>query len=205
MNRKALLDKMVAHHPGYKFKGTPGMVRGNVDAKDVTVDRSGRNRDILVRANTAAIDCDDEVVVPEGAQLDYIAKNRKVFLDHWYGYEDSIGGIRSGFPKLVDGVWFVQFGVSRCEKGEKVLNDAEDFGVGVSIGFDALDAGPPTDEELERYGGGKSFSSIVRKWHWIELSVTAMPCNVECQSVPEVAPKSKRWTLTPFGVIANAE
>jgi hypothetical protein len=182
---------------------------GDIDAKSLKLDTEANKRDIIVRANTAAIDCENEVVVPEGASLGYLEKNRKVFFEHRYNYpEDCIGAIRRGYPKLVDGEWMVRIGVSRCEAGDRLLRDAADFGIGVSIGFDALDYGPPTDDEIKRYGGGVPFRSIVRKWEWIELSVTAMPCNVECQSiavdagpVEEPVKARKRFILTPFAVV----
>ena len=45
---------------------------------------------------------------------------------------------------------------------------------GVSVGYVATDFGRPTPEEVEQYG---DLRSIVRKWLWLELSVTPMPCN----------------------------
>lgn len=178
------------------------VIRGGLDAKDVSVDRTGSNRDILVVANTASIDCDNEVVVPEGADMTYLGRNAKVFVDHRYDINSMVGGIRNGYPKLVDGAWHVKFGVRRSDLGDQILRDAEDFGLGVSIGFDALEAGPPTEDELKAYGKGREFRSIVRKWHWIELSVTAMPCNVDCQSVREAPepPTKKLFTLTPSAI-----
>lgn len=163
----------------------------------------GTDRLITVVANTATIDEDSEVVVPEGGDLGYFGKNRSVFFDHMYIDPEFIGKCKQNYPVLQNGLWVVKFGVRRSPRGDQLLKDAEDFGVSVSIGFDAIEHGPPTDEEIAKYGGGKSFRSIVRKWRWAELSVTWMPCNPDArQPHPvEYAPK-KRGTLTPFGLIS---
>lgn len=201
MRRSDLIERIKSHAQGLRSGADVRIIRGDLATKDVSVDTRNGNRDITVVANTAAIDCDNEVVIPTGANLQYLDKNRKVFVDHSYDYHSMVGGIRPGYPILDGDKWLVRFGVSRSELGDRILADAQDFGVGVSIGFDALEAGPPTQDEVKKYGRGKSFRSVVRKWHWIELSVTAMPCNVECQSV--AVESKKRVTVTPYGVLVK--
>ena len=49
---------------------------------------------------------------------------------------------------------------------------------GVSIGFDRLGGGPPTDDEVRLYG---PVDFVTRAWRWLELSVTPMPCNPDEQ------------------------
>ena len=199
--KASLVDCIKRRHPMIRKDANVGVRSGYMPSEMAIVTNDPRN--LLVMANTAAIDEDNEVVVPDGAMLDYFGQNRMVFFDHEYKNKDMAGGVRRGWPKLTPEGWKVQFHVRRSADGDQLLKDAEDYGVSVSIGFDALEHGPPTDEEIAKYGGGKSFRSIVRKWRWIELSVTWMPCNVSARSAHpvSVAPK-KRGTLTPFGVIS---
>jgi hypothetical protein len=59
--------------------------------------------------------------------------------------------------------------------------------VGTSIGYESRDEGKPTDGEKARYAKyGKSLMSVLRKWNWIEQTITAMPCNPDAQSIPEI-------------------
>ena len=66
---------------------------------------------------------------------------------------------------------------------DDILTMAKEGGIGVSIGFEPTDFGPPTDDESKAYTRkGKTPRSVVRSWRWLELSVTALPCNVSCRS-----------------------
>ncbi len=199
-----IISRIKAHNPGLRKDADIRVLSGR--AESVEVKEDGSRRELIVVANTARIDEDGEVVVPEGGELGYFGANRSVFIDHQYDDANFIGKVRTGYPKLENGRWVVRFGVRRSPRGDQLLRDAEDFGVSVSIGFDALEAGPPTDDEVKKYGGGRSFRSIVRKWNWAELSVTWMPCNVDARSPhPEsyAAPR-KAVTLTPFGLVKMA-
>jgi hypothetical protein len=201
MTHADIIERIKRHNPRLRKDADLRIIAGEASAKaEVTAD----SRDLVVVANTARIDMDNEVVVPEGGRLGYFGENRSVFFDHMYDDASFVGKVRRGYPKLVGGEWSVRFTVRRNERGDQLLRDAEDFGVSVSIGFDVLKAGEPTPEEVEQYGGGKSFGSIVREWEWAELSVTWMPSNVEARSAhPQaVAAKTRRWTLTPFGVVS---
>ena len=172
--------------------------------KDVSVDTDNGNRDIIVVANTDDIDLENEVVVPSGASMDYFASNGKVFVDHDYSFGSAVGAVRKNgivaFPSLSDQRgWKVRVGMLSL-KGNPVPDDiltiAKEVGIGVSIGFEATDYGPPTDEEEKRYTGkGGPPKSVVRSWKWIELSFTAMPCNVACQSQAVVVDDSRAASL----------
>lgn len=193
------IERIKAHHPGLRKDADVRVLSGHAPAQ---IKQADGRRELLVIANTARIDLESEVVVPEGGRLGYFGENRSVFFDHQYDDASFIGKVRTGYPVLKDGMmWHVLFGVRRSERGDQLLRDAEDFDVSVSIGFDAIDVGPPTDEEIEKYGAGKRFASIVRKWDWVELSVTWIPCNPEARSARPAVETPKRWTLTPFGVM----
>lgn len=155
------------------------------------LDMRGTNRDLVVIATTDDIDEDNEVLVPQGADVSYIAKNAKVFADHNYGVDDVVGAIRSwgAYPNSKNQRgWMARVRLTTNAAGEAVRKIVEETGhIGASIGFEALDYGPPSDEEKKLYGrDGKPPSSIVRKYRLIELSLTALPCNVSCQTMSVV-------------------
>jgi hypothetical protein len=50
----------------------------------------------------------------------------------------------------------------------------------MSVGFEAMEWGPPTPEEREAYPG---VESVVRKAKVLEVSYTALPMNVTCRMV----------------------
>lgn len=126
-------------------------------------------------ANTAAIDMDDEVVVPSGAaERSYFDVAKTIYLNH--DYTIPIGRMR--WRKLKDGAHLVQFHVSDKTTVARDAFELIDEGIiaGVSIGFEATDRSEPTDEETDLYGPA---SVVTRAWNWIELSATSMPCNSE--------------------------
>lgn len=205
------IDRIKSRHKAYADSDSVRVVTSKAGATTA-------NRDILVPASTLTVDLEDEIVVPSGGRLGYFGKNRNVFVDHKYDVHDFVGSVRTGYPKLVDDVWMVKFGVSRSPLGDQILRDAEDFGCSVSIGLNAIDAGSPTPEEIKKYGNGKAFSSIVREWEWIELSVTYIPCNPDArgdypkeyspgegEQTKKVSIKPdarKRLRVTPYGVVS---
>lgn len=153
-----------------------------------------KNRDIIWIANTDAIDLEREVVVPEGGDgKGYFFKNRKIFVDHDYRIQCAIGVLRSAVlttDAMGRSAWRVRAHILSLE-GNPLPDDVLTFareagGIGSSIGFAALDAGKPTKEEAQRYTqDGEQPESIVRKWLWLELSATAIPMNVTCQSLSD--------------------
>lgn len=165
-------------------------------AKETTVDEP--NRDIIVRATTDDVDMDQEIIVPGGADLTYWQANRSMFLDHWYDLAHHVGSMRYTSPwpsaKAQRG-WIVRGHVVSGLKNplaDDLLTVAREVGIGASIGFEALECSPPTDQDPEQY---RKAASVVRQWRWIELSYTALPCNVACQSMAEAADESRMAEL----------
>jgi hypothetical protein len=153
-------------------------------AKDVEVKGDGRMLSVV--ANTTDIDLESEVVDPDGAELDYILANRKVFVDHEYTVDRVVGKIRNIRRVVGDNdrtiAWKVDMGTHGA-LGSEVVEAAQAIGIGASIGFQALEFGPPTKEEIERFAkDGRVPDTVVRRWRWLELSLTHFPCNVSCQS-----------------------
>ena len=159
----------------------------------VKADTNNGNRDLEVIANTADIDLDREVVEPAGAVMDYFDKNKAIFLDHRYEAEYVVGKMRTVSQVLQDDKvvgWKIRVRMAPTELASdviKMVNAGQ--APGASVGFEPLDRSAPTDEEAKRYTkGGEAPESVVRRWHWLETSLTWMPCNVACQATgaPEV-------------------
>lgn len=152
--------------------------------KEIRVDTEKGKRDVVFVANTADVDLEDEVVVPEGADTSHIERNGQAFADHSYDLASNVGSIRA--TTLQHGRW-VQRVFVYDKPGNKALCDdilyvADHGGIGASIGFVAIDHGPPDEKDAESFEG-REVRSVVRRWKWLETSFTAMPCNVACQSL----------------------
>lgn len=186
MNGRTLVERIRSRHLWLKSTDAVGVTASFGKATQVDAE----NRSIRVTANTDDVDLEDEVVVPSGADTGYFFANRKIFLDHDYTFDKCVGVLRAAAPRPSakdHRAWMCHlhiYDLSRSPYGNDILTIAEEGGIGTSIGFVAKDYGNLSKEEQAAYTkGGKSPSSIVRSWKWLELSVTAMPCNVACQSV----------------------
>lgn len=184
--------KAQAESRGHVCKGPVGVV--STFSKEMRVDEP--NRDVVAMATTDDLDLEEEVVVPGGADIDYFKRNRKVFVDHQYDSMSAIGILRN--LKRHENGWLARVHVPESPENpivSHVLALARAEGIGMSIGFEAMDFGRPTAEEQKRYPGAKS---IVRTWRWIELSFTAMPANVACQSRAMTQDNSKAAVARTF-------
>lgn len=185
IDARAMIERMRAKH-WLGDEAKLGIV-ASFGTKSV-VDTDRNNRDLLVVATTDDIDLDDEVVIPGGADLSYIRQNRKVFADHRYEVESIVGQLRSLSPwptKKAQRGWLARVRLATNPIGEAVKLIVEETGsIGASIGFEATDFGPPTDDEKKLYSrGGREPKSVVRSYKMLELSLTAIPCNVACQTM----------------------
>ena len=187
--------KMKAHH----------MLREEADirvfqpvGKELSVDIP--NRLIKFVATTEDVDCDRQVVRAAGARTEYFFKNRRIFVDHEYDIRSHVGTLRAATPW--NGTRPTQFGAPDHNSwwvkvyilpmtgnplGDDILTMAANGGVGTSIGYEAVTERKTTAEEKVRYGkGGVTPTSILWDWGWVEQTITAMPCNVNAQSIPEI-------------------
>ena len=123
--------------------------------------------------NTADVDLDDEVVIPEGGNMAPLMRLKSIYYNHQY-WELPIGTVRR--VSIKDGAWRAVFGLTlRNQFAKDVWHLIQDEAInGTSIGFEALDRGVPTQDEVKQYG---NVSSVVRTWNCFEFSVTPMPCN----------------------------
>lgn len=175
---------------------TPVGVRGIV-GKDVTVQENGQDRFLTVVATTDDIDADGEVIVPGGANTDYFFRNRKITVDHSLKTADVVGALHSANLKANGWVCRIRmFRLAGNPLADDILTIAREVGIGVSIGFVPTNFGPPTPEEAARYGkSGLAVTNVIRQWNWVELSIAAFPCNVNCQSLTASANKGKLAAL----------
>jgi hypothetical protein len=135
-------------------------------------------------ATTEGVDLDKEVVAAGGGDLSYINANKKVFADHEYGLASTTGILRWIRPVPAEGKR-----AAGWKMRVRLLTNSPHYGlvselatldtIGASIGLEAVDVGPPTEEERIKYPNA---TSIIRKWRALEVSFTSMPMNVECQS-----------------------
>jgi hypothetical protein len=205
MDGKSIVERIKdeAERRGHACKGPVGVV--STFSKEMRVDQP--NRDVVAVATTDDLDLEEEVVVPGGADTTYFKNNRKVFVDHEYGLLNAVGVLRNlkkwRGTNGADG-WLARVHVPESPDNplaSHVLALAAAEGIGMSIGFEAMDFGRPTTDESKRYPGAKS---IVREWRWLELSFTALPCNVACQSQGMTTDTSKAARTREFLTKSNA-
>lgn len=156
-------------------------------------------RDIVVTANTDDIDLDAEVVVPSGADTRHYRANGANFLDHKYDFPHHIGFMRS-LKQSDDGrAWINRsqiFSNLKSPLADDLLVVAATAGIGSSIGYEELEGSPPNEKDPVRY---QKAAWVTRKWSMIELSFTAMPCNVACHGGAESAADAEKC----WGILDN--
>ena len=146
-----------------------------------------RPLEVTCYANTSAVDLEREVVVPFGLDVrSYLTINKNLFVDHRYDVLSAVAVCRS--MTLDPGGW-----VCRGAFHDDIDNPyvkacvalAKAGTLAMSVGFEALDWGPPTDAEAKAYPG---VEGVVRKARVLEVSYTAMPMNVTCRQVASNIP-----------------
>jgi phage head maturation protease len=143
---------------------------------------TGQPLEIMAIANTSAVDLVQEVVVPSGLDVaSYLMANRNLFVDHQYDILSAVATCRS---MTLDPAGWMCHGVFNLGMESPYVKAcvalARAGTLAMSIGFEALDWGNPTDAEKAIYPGCEG---IVRKARILEVSYTAMPMNVTCRQV----------------------
>lgn len=160
-------------------------------------------RVIEIVATTNHVDLDDQVVDPAGIDWSYFnaAGQKKVFVDHQYDADHCVGVARSISPYTEGGRqvgWKMRIHVFSGKKNhlaDDVWTMANQGLYGASIGFIPSVISAPDAGEKKAFPGA---DSIVRKCRALELSFTAIPCNVKCQMI--VQPKTVQLTPTEVQV-----
>jgi len=139
-------------------------------------------------ATTNDVDLDEEVVDPAGGDWSYFdnANQKKMFIDHQYESEYCIGLVRAK-SKYMEGTAQIGWKMRAFIYPGLKTPHADDFWtrslhgpMGISIGFISLEVTGLTPAEKKTYPGAQT---IVRRWKAIEVSGTAIPCNVKCQTM----------------------
>lgn len=183
MNEAQMIRSLIrARHPSVKAGAAIGL-RSLSTHTTKSVEENGAI-EVEVLATTEGIDLDNEVVVADGMDVSYLDRNKSIFTDHQYGLGDLAGKLRwiKRVPatKTTAAGWKMRVRLLKSSPYYPMLVElAETDTIGASIGMEAVDVGPPTDEERKSYPNARS---IIRKARALEVSFTAMPMNVECQS-----------------------
>lgn len=161
------------------------IVKENLICKMV-VESTSNDEEYIAIATMSTVDNEQDIFLSSGADLSYIEKNKVLFLDHNYDSRSVVGYIRSfsKYPSKTDHkAWAVRFGLLDNDIGQtikKIIHETGSFGV--SIGALATDAGPLTTEERKLYDPDGKAKRIVRKWKWVELSLTPIPAHSDARA-----------------------
>lgn len=181
--------------------GKPVGIKGFTDHKAKVAPNAKAGDIIRAVATTDYTDLDSEVLLPGGADMTYINANRKVFADHWYDIEHTVGSVKS--LQIGPGGIVLEARMlvgSPFDLVNAITGMAQQCGIGVSVGFDPTDYGDPTPEEKRRYPNAEC---IIRKYRLLEVSFTAMPCNVSCQSMEVTGDDSLSGPAKRFLTVEN--
>lgn len=149
---------------------------------DVTVNEGERS--VTARITTAAVDRDNEVLIPAGCNAKDFQANPVVFLNHSY-WTLPVGkctGIQRDETGITAKTTFAERPKNHPEGQEWVpdtLFSLFQQGVlkGFSVGFIPIEARPATDKDVLDFGAG--VRRVFSKWKLLEYSVAPLPCNQE--------------------------
>lgn len=167
------------HYRLYK-RGTLRM-KGPADMSGMLVDvPADQPTQIRAWATTTAVDLEGDVVLPSGMDSAYFRLNKTLFVDHEYTAMSAVGKLRNIISKpegiIVESVLIDNPGNPLVAQVRAL---AAAGNIGQSIGFEAVDYGPPSADEQARFPGARM---IHRNWKLLEVSYTAFPMNGTAQS-----------------------
>ncbi len=175
--RDDLLRRARSYVPSANEVGMMGRMLKAAGAKE---DNGGI--DIEGIATTDDIDCDDEVVLPEGIDWAPLMSYKVVYADHMYGSRYAVAKVRWINRIKSPNGWAMRARMlpgSYSEDIGRMVALAEADCLGLSIGFVPLERSSPTQDEVKKYGQARS---VVRKASVFEVSFTTMPCNMACRT-----------------------
>lgn len=159
-----------------------GLIAGycrEVKARNPGVKANGGRMEVQALVTTDRVDSVREVVIPSGIDWSVLKAHKRVFADHWYGLGDVVGTFRWIEPSTNPAGWKMAFDLLPDEYSETVRQArimAEEGAIATSIGYIPTDWGAPTGDEAKRYPG---VEIVTRKAIGFEVSVVAMPCNLD--------------------------
>ncbi len=145
--------------------------------------------EIVCWATRASVDLEREVVLPGGLDTkSYFDGNKNLFVDHQYTVTRAVAHCRS--MSMKDNGWICrgQMLDIDTEVSRAVVALARAGTLGMSIGFEPTNYGPPTELERQQYPG---VENVIRSARVLEVSYTAMPMNVDCRMVATVNDQEK--------------
>jgi hypothetical protein len=181
-----------------------GLLAFNIKAD--SLDEDNGNRDVTFVATTDDIDLDGEVVLPSGGDWSHYERNRANFVDHKYDVSHHVGTLRHirPYPSQKSPRGWVNrstlFKGLRNPLADDLLTMIRQGGIGVSIGFESVDGSPPRATDPEPYQKARF---IHRRWRGIEVSYTAMPCNVSARTVDQVSVDDSKLAMLDELVTKN--
>lgn len=182
------IDRVRQHWRGKGFDESALGVRQSHMNWDRIVDankQAGTPAEIVAVANTATIDMEREVVVPEGLDPKYFRTYKAVYWNHDYGAL-PVATLRSATLDRGKRAWMVRCSMASHPFAQDVLTTIRDGAInGGSIGFVRRDFGRPTDDEIDEYGPTEM---VTRKGDLLEWSITPMPCNPDAEIVGRSLP-----------------
>ena len=180
LTHEEYIERIRMRHPHLKDLSTVGVQGSRADDVGIDIDEN----DIEGFATTDNVDEVEEVLLPEGADRSYFDRTKILYADHRYDLASILGKVRYIRPGVTPegnrGWEFRAHVLTRDNPalGGKVIDIVRQLGtIGVSIGYEPIEWGSPTQEEAKAYPKAKS---IVRKWKMLEVSLTGMPCNSQC-------------------------
>ena len=186
VNERAASLATIARSAGREVD--PGACRWKYAATKMEVDEG--NQEVVSVINTDSVDQDREVVLPEGANVAPFERLKSVYYNHDYG-ELPVGALRKLQFKESASVWRMRYKPSKTTFGGDVYRLIQDGAInGMSIGFESVDSGPPTEGEIAKYG---KIKRIHRTWNLFEVSVTPMPCNPDAMIESRSTDPDPEW------------
>lgn len=169
--------------------------------QEVSVKTNGEQVIVQAVANTAAVDLAEEVLIPKGADPTYFRDYKTIYYNH--DDDRPVGKLIDMTLVKGDSQWFVRMQMSQATELARGVSKMIEEGVinGTSVGFYRKEWGPPTEDEKSAYG---EHHTIVRKWKWLELSITPMPCNPDAMIQSGKSLKLSQGTLIDLGVPKEA-
>jgi len=139
----------------------------------------GQPTQIRAYATTENVDIEGDVVLAAGMESSYFELNRTLFVDHNYEAMSAVGKLRN-LIKPKGGVIVESVLIDNPQNPlvAQIRALAMAGNIGQSIGFEALEYGAPTPDELRKYPEAKA---VHRAWRLLEVSYTALPMNPYAQ------------------------
>lgn len=167
-------------------------------------------RSFVATITTETVDRDGDVVLAKGLDFESFNKNPVVLLGHPMGMSGP-GDLPIGRAKWVKAKGrkvIAEVVPAPTELGNEVFELIRGgFLSAVSIGFRAIDVGPPTTKELKSHPEWAEAKRIFRKSELVEFSVVNVPANPDAliTAIRKGLVKLSDDTLKSFGVTIEPE